>query len=270
MQNSCCQYTYSVHVHTGHPIAIYLHEFLSADVEQTVQELEPEHEMYVIVYLLLSLYKYAYCISVLSDIGSASHSPSLFLPCHLYCPLLHFRLQRKDKVPVILATPPSSTKTSPKILGKTSTNTYTQMPSRQGEEGAPSIASSSPWNQKRRLENNRGSCSTLNSGSVAQQSQDSFIKKSEILSTGSDYHSLQSSQQEMQSYRTTSRDSLMHKRKIPNPSISSGGSGSTEMTGYGTQSTCILSPPVEEVGNKRENRMASGPNECPGATYIDV
>ena len=193
-------------------------------------------------------------------------SSSLTTP---YCPLLHFRLQRKDKVPVILATPPSSTKTSPKILGKTSTNTYSQMPSRQGEEGAPSTVSSSPWNQKRRLENNRGSCSTLNSGSVAQQSQDSFIKKSEILSTGSDYHSLQSSQQEMQSYRT-SRDSLMHKRKIPNPSISSGGSGSTEMTGFGTQSTCILSPPVEEVGNKREYRMASGPNECPGATYIDV
>ena len=193
-------------------------------------------------------------------------SSSLTIP---YCPLLHFRLQRKDKVPVILATPPSSTKTSPKILGKTSTNTYTQIPSRQGEEGAPSTTSSSPWNQKRRLENNRWSCSTLNSGSVAQQSQDSFIKKSEILSTGSDYHSLQSSQQEMQSYRT-SRNSLMHKWKIPNPSISSGGSGSTEKTGYGTQSTSILSPPVEEVGNKREYRMASGPNECPGATYIDV
>ena len=103
---------------------------------------------------------------------------------------------------------------------------------------------------------------------MAQQSQDSFIKKSEILSTGSGYLSLQSSQQETQSYKT-SRDSLMHKRKIPNPSISSGGSGSIEMTDrYQTQS--VLSPPVEEVGNKREYRMASGPNECPGATYIDV
>ena len=189
----------------------------------------------------------------------------------LFALFLCFRLQRKDKVPVILATPPSSTKTSPKIPGKNSVsslNTYTQIPSRQGEEGAPSTTSSSPWNQKRRLENSRGSSSTLNSGSVAQQSQDSFIKKSEILSTGSGYLSLQSTQQETQSYRT-SRDSLMHKRKIPNPSISSGGSGSIEMTDrYQTQS--VLSPPVEEVGNKRDYQMASDPNECPGVTYIDV
>ena len=54
MQDACCQYTNSVHVLAT--LYVYLRilyymficEFLSADVEQTVQELEPEHEMYAI------------------------------------------------------------------------------------------------------------------------------------------------------------------------------------------------------------------------------
>ena len=243
--------------------------------------------------------------------------PSLSLPFFLspfllsqtpFLPLLlSFRLQRKDKVSVVLATSPPSTKPSPTSMGKTKlsanhpfitqpmsstkdtpSNIYITQhrdepqlsvtnPSviqhMQGVNRTSSTASSSPWNHKRNMENNHGSSSTLNSGSLVHQSQDSFIKKPDIHSaSGSDFASLQFSQPDMQSCRT-SRDSLsqQHKRKIANPSISSGGSGSTEMTER-YQTTALLSPTEEEVGIKRDYRMPSisDPNKSTNATYIDV
>lgn len=146
------------------------------------------------------------------------------------------------------------------------TNTYIQVPQHRHQDRPVSAASSNMSNQKRHLENSnrRDSSSTLNSGSAMQQSQDSFSKKQEIFSIGSDsrHSSFQSS---LHSHRT-SRDSLgVRRTKVVNPSLSSVSSGSTE-TADRHQTTPFLPPQLEEVGFTRKYERPSGSNN--GDTYV--
>lgn len=163
---------------------------------------------------------------------------------------LNFRLQR-DKTPITLPSTGSSTE---KLE-----NRYIEAPRHPNRPvRPPSVASSSPSNQKLQFErsNRRGSSSTLNSGSAMQQSQDSF-KKQDIISTGSEsrFSSLPSSQP---AYHRTSRDSLGNRRlKTVNPSLSSVSSGSTE-TADRYQATPFLSSQVEEVGLRRKYERPTG------------
>ena len=201
----------------------------------------------------------------------------LFPNLELLPPSLSCRVQRSDKNPVILGTPPppSSHKSSMDTIdnkGKmpSATNPYTALPQQDLRDRPPSTASNSPSNQKWRMENSnrRGSSSTLNSGSATQQSQDSFVKK-DIFSTTSESYlgSLQMSQQGLHSHRT-SKDSLAYyKRKTANPSISSAGSEGTEATER-YQAQPFLPPQVEEVGFKRKYPTPTG--SIVGATHIIV
>ena len=141
-----------------------------------------------------------------------------------------------------------------------SDNSYVDVPPHDNREVPSSTASNSPsLNQRWRFEkgNNQLSSFTLNSGgSATQQSQDSFGKKHDILSSGSDIQLMSltpSSQQGSHSHRTSKDNIIMasyyRQHKIPNPSISSAGS---EATSTGTterrQQTPFLSSQAEEVG----------------------
>ena len=139
-------------------------------------------------------------------------------------------------------------------------NSYVDVPGPQhiSREVPSSTASNSPsLNQRWQFEkgNNRLSSITLNSGgSATQQSQDSFGKKHDILSSGSDIQLMSlspSSQQGLHSHRT-SKDNIMasfYKHKVVSPSISSAGSEATSTaTTERRQQTPYLSSQAEEVG----------------------
>lgn len=137
------------------------------------------------------------------------------------------------------------------------------------ESDLPSIASS---NQKWRMENShRNDNCSINSGSAVHQSQDSFKKQDiKFLSQESSdmYFSLQSSQQGYYSSRTSKENiASSYRRKLVNPSISSGCSDGTDITGRNpTQSSSCLSPQTEEVGFRRNTSSINSS----GALFIDV
>ena len=128
-------------------------------------------------------------------------------------------------------------------------NVYIPVPQLDRREAPPSMGSSiSPSPHKwRGLErgHNQASSSTLNSGGSA--TQDSFIKKPDVLSTDSAIQS--SSLQSSQPSHQASRDSLGYYRrqKVVNPSISSGGSETTTETTERYQTTPLLMSSIGEV-----------------------
>jgi hypothetical protein len=145
--------------------------------------------------------------------------------------------------------PPSSTPSSISTLEKkpchvTSGNIYLPVPQRDHREGPSPTNTGSSGSQSPAMKkwkgHNQASCSTLNSAG-GSATQDSYMKKPDILSTTESEIQLSSLQSSQASHQVT-RDSLGYYRRQKgiNPSISSGGSETTTETTERYQTTPFL------------------------------
>ena len=165
------------------------------------------------------------------------------------------RKGRKSPIPPSEG-PPSSTPSSISTLEKkpchvTSGNIYLPVPQRDHREGPSPTNTGSSGSQSPAMKkwkgHNQASCSTLNSAG-GSATQDSYMKKPDILSTTESEIQLSSLQSSQASHQVT-RDSLGYYRRQKgiNPSISSGGSETTTETTERYQTTPFLQSSVSHT-----------------------